>query len=121
MPSTIKAAGGGAEGEAARAAGFAAGKAEALALAKAEGIKEETHRCEAIRDKCRKWSAARRFIGEGVDARQFGKVFRKMLCGVYRVRRGLRGAQAWQYSIPNLEICRADFAQWLGPEIDWED
>ena len=68
------------------------------------------------------WMKGRRYDGEVVEERYFGRRLRNMLStindrrpsakpGVTRIR---------QYEVPALAECRAAFDQWMGQPVDWE-
>jgi len=75
-----------------------------------------------LRQRYLEWMKGRRFDGEAVEERHFGRRMRDMLPdledrrpsakpGVTRVR---------QYEVPALADCRAAFDRWLGQPVDWE-
>lgn len=68
------------------------------------------------------WMKGRRYDGEVVEERYFGRRLRDMLPtlndrrpaakpGITRIR---------QYEVPALADCRAAFDQWMGQPVDWE-
>lgn len=66
------------------------------------------------------WMKGRRYDGETLSERSFGKRLRAMLPALGDRRVGGRRERAWQYTLPPLAECRAAFATWIGSPIAWD-
>ena len=77
---------------------------------------------DVLRSQYLDWMKGRRYDGEALEERHFGRRMRDMLPelrdrrpsakpGVTRIR---------QYEVPVLAGCRAAFDQWMGQPVDWE-
>lgn len=76
--------------------------------------------CEALRDAYVMFVRSRRFDGDALDSRAFGKMLKAMLPELERKRHGGRHDRAWVYALPPLGTARERFAAWLGAPVDWE-
>jgi hypothetical protein len=76
--------------------------------------------CDTLRDGYVVAVRSRRFEGDAVDSRAFGKALREMVPGVQHKRQGGRSGRSWAYALPALDIAREQFAAWLGSPVDWE-
>ena len=81
---------------------------------------ERTVGCEALRDAYVMFVRVRRFEGDALDSRAFGKMLRTMLPELERKQQGGRHDRTWVYALPSLAIARERFAAWLGAPVDWE-
>lgn len=64
------------------------------------------------------WMKNRRFDGDIVEERHFGRRLRDMLPTLGDKRAG-GGQRVWQYILPPLSECREAFQRWLGSSVDW--
>ncbi len=76
--------------------------------------------CDTLRDAYVVSVRSRRFEGDALDSRAFGKVLREMLPELDRKRHGGRHDRSWVYALPTLADARERFAAWLGSPVDWE-
>jgi Family of unknown function (DUF5906) len=76
---------------------------------------------DALRGRYVEWMKGRRFDGETVDERQFGRRLRELVPGLEDKRLGSRTNRIWQYALPQLPDCRAAFEAWIGGPVEWED
>jgi len=77
---------------------------------------------DALRGQYVEWAKGRRFDGEAVDERRFGRLLRDMLPVLEDRRPWTRdGApRVRQYLLPDLSTCREAFATWLRSPVDWD-
>lgn len=80
----------------------------------------QTVGCEALRDAYVMFIRSRRYDGEALDSRAFGKMLKAMVPDLERKRLGGRHDRAWVYALPPLSVVRDMFAAWLGAPVDWE-
>jgi len=77
--------------------------------------------CRKLQDACAAFMRGRRFEGDALDSREFGRQLRLMLPSVKRRRLGSRSDRAWHYILPAVPVARNEFASWLREPIDWEE
>ena len=75
---------------------------------------------EALRGHYVEWMKARRFDGEAVDERDFGRRIRAMLPALEDRRPRQDGSRIRQYALPDLSVCRHAFDLWIGSPVEWE-
>lgn len=62
----------------------------------------------------------RRYDGDTLDSREFGRVLREMLPSLLDRRPRTSAGRVRQYVLPPLSTAREEFAAWLGSTLDWE-
>jgi hypothetical protein len=67
------------------------------------------------------WMRGRRFDGETMDERLFGRRLREMIPEIEDTRPKVAGRLRRLYRLPPLQGCRDAFATWLRANVDWED
>lgn len=77
---------------------------------------------DALRGQYADWAKERRFDGEVVEERQFGRRLREIVPALQDKRSRADGgaSRVWQYIVPPLQECREGFERWLGSAIDWD-
>lgn len=75
---------------------------------------------DALRARYVEWTKGRRFDGEAVDDRRFGRRLREMVPALEDKRLGGRVNRVRQYALPSLIDCRAAFEAWLRAPVDWD-
>ena len=78
--------------------------------------------CQEMRRRYLEWMKGRRFDGEAVEERHFGRRMSDMLPEIKTRRPSAKPGitRIRQYEVPALADCRAAFDQWLGQPVDWE-
>lgn len=76
---------------------------------------------ESLRRNYAEWMKGRRYDGETVNERHFGRRLRLMLPELEERRTGSRSDRTRQYGLPPLGMCRAAFDRWLDGPVDWDD
>lgn len=75
---------------------------------------------DLLRGNYLEWMRGRRYDGDPVDERLFGRKLREMLPSLGDSRLGSRSDRSWKYVLPMLADCRAEFGDWLGGPVDWK-
>lgn len=75
---------------------------------------------EILRANYSDWMRGRRYDGEILEERHFGRELREMLPSVGDKRANNGGVRAWNYTFPPLSECRVAFEGWLRSPMEWE-
>ncbi|WP_395000019.1 bifunctional DNA primase/polymerase [Sphingomonas sp.] len=77
---------------------------------------------DALRRNYTDWIKGRRFDGDALDERHFGRRLREMLPSMEDRRPWAKAGapRIRQYGLPCLSHCRSAFDAWLGNPVDWE-
>lgn len=78
-----------------------------------------TVRTDELRSALDVWLRGRRHHGDILTADMFGRELRDMCPSAERARLRESHARVWFYTLPPLDQCRREFAQWLGSRVDW--
>ncbi len=62
----------------------------------------------------------RRYDGDTLGSREFGRILREMLPSLLDRRPQTSAGRVRQYVLPSLSTAREEFAAWLGSTLDWE-
>jgi len=78
--------------------------------------------CREMRRRYLEWMKGRRFDGEALEERHFGRRMSDMLPEITTRRPSAKPGvtRIRQYEVPTLADCRAAFDRWLGQPVDWE-
>lgn len=77
---------------------------------------------DSLRRNYVEWMKGRRYDGEAVEERYFGRRLRDMLPELQDRRPAAKAGftRTRQYEFPALEVCRAAFERWMGQAVDWD-
>jgi hypothetical protein len=67
------------------------------------------------------WLRSRRYAGNPLDPRKFGKRMLKLLPWLKTEQKRLEGGVVRRYVIPPLEVCRKDFEGFIGAPCEWDE
>lgn len=76
---------------------------------------------DEFRDSYARWMRSRRYDGEEVNEREFGRRMMDMLPDIQQTRPRVGGRQIPHYVLPDLESCRSSFERYLGSELIWPE
>ena len=76
---------------------------------------------DEFRDAYCRWMRTRRYDGEEVNEREFGKRLIEMLPEILQSRPRVGGKQVPHYVLPDLQACRSSFERYLGSELIWPE
>lgn len=75
---------------------------------------------EELRNAYVLYMRGRRYDGDTLDSREFGRALRDMLPSLVDRRPRTSAGRVRQYVLPPLTTAREEFGAWLGSPIDWE-
>jgi hypothetical protein len=76
---------------------------------------------ETLRARYVEWMSNRRYDGDVLEERYFGRRLREMLPELKDARPRIAGGRVWQYALPPLDACRDAFSAWLRSPVDWDE